>query len=83
MGYRKVYLTIEEEEDIANIKAWREKGEREGAAFNAILKEGLAMVMGKELELRNKGRTEVVSKANEVVSEANDNRIRRKRLRRG
>lgn len=52
MGYRKVYLTIEEEEDIAKVKAWREKEGRGGAAYNAILKEGLRLVLGHELEVR-------------------------------
>jgi molybdenum-dependent DNA-binding transcriptional regulator ModE len=54
MGYRKVYLTIEEEEDIARIKAMRTNDGRGGAAYNAILKEGLAMVLTRELELRRK-----------------------------
>lgn len=53
MGYRKVYLTIEEEEDIAKIKAWREQSGQAGAAFNAILKEGLALVMAQELRARS------------------------------
>jgi hypothetical protein len=80
MGYRKVYLTIEEEEDIESIKNAREKEGREGAAYNAILKEGLAMVMDKELTLRVQGRTEVVSEANEKSQTVRSRRGRRQHV---
>jgi hypothetical protein len=56
MGYRKVYLTLEEEDDIKNIKDMRELEGRGGAAFNAILKEGLALVKAKDQELRSQPR---------------------------
>lgn len=71
MGYRKVYLTIDEEEDIERIKSMRENDGRPGAAYNAILKEGLAMVLGQELTLRSKA----------VASEVSDSsrRVRRRR----
>lgn len=86
MGYRKVYLDMQEEEDIAMVKAWREKEGLPGAAFNAILKEGLATVVSTTIALRNnrpQGEAgEVVSSANEVVSEANESSSRRRRRRR-
>lgn len=49
MGYRKVYLTIEEEEDIERIRDRRRAEGRGAYAYNAILKEGLAMVTAQEL----------------------------------
>jgi hypothetical protein len=49
MPYRKVYLTIEEEEDLQRLSAARREKGQPNAAFNAILKEGLGMVVDSEL----------------------------------
>lgn len=85
MGYRKVYLTMDEEEDIARIKSMREKEGRPNTAYNAILKEGLAMVMGTELARKAQVRSaqEVVA-TSETVSDPNhsSNQIARRRRRR-
>jgi hypothetical protein len=76
MGYRKVYLTQEEEEDIDRVKATREKEGRLGAAYNAILKEGLAMVVGKELGRTAQGDEQLPLEAN--VSTVSARRRRRR-----
>jgi hypothetical protein len=81
MGYRKVYLTMEEEDDIKNIKDMREVEGRGGAAYNAILKEGLALVKARDQELRaqaTKGRAETVGSANGLSSGAPRPRRRRR-----
>lgn len=70
MGYKKVYLDIQEEEAIERIKTAREKEGRPKAAYNAILKEGLALVLAQELTLMDQGEPE-----------ANENSHRRRRRR--
>jgi hypothetical protein len=48
MPYRKVYLTIEEEDDLQLLSATRKENKKPNSAFNAILKEGLGLVLDQE-----------------------------------
>ena len=83
MGYRKVYLTIDEEKDLATIKEWREANGRKygNPAYNAILKEGLLRVAS-DMRAQKRAEKEKAEAAEESVPVSATTPVRRRTRRR-